>query len=76
MQAVRSPLSRYRGWHGRASAMRTGPGLHGEAATDDRQSITGNPQSTHRTQARKRARFGQSPRDPAQDAATRGGYAL
>ncbi|ABM49012.1 conserved hypothetical protein [Burkholderia mallei GB8 horse 4] len=56
--------------------MRTGPGLHGEAATDDRQSITGNPQSTHRTQARKRARFGQSPRDPAQDAATRGGYAL
>ncbi|EEC38546.1 conserved hypothetical protein [Burkholderia pseudomallei 576] len=25
--------------------MRTGPGLHGEAATDDRQSITGNPQS-------------------------------
>ncbi len=59
MQAVRSPLFRYRGWHGRASAMRTGPGLHGEAATDDRQSITGNPQSTHRkhasTQARKHA---------------------
>ncbi|CAJ6401150.1 Uncharacterised protein [Burkholderia pseudomallei] len=75
MQAVRSPLFRYRGWHGRASAMRTGPGLHGEAATDDRQSITGNPQSTHRkhasTQARKRARFGQSPRDPAQDVTTR-----
>ncbi|AIV86934.1 hypothetical protein X995_4219 [Burkholderia pseudomallei B03] len=55
MQAVRSPLFRYRGWHGRASAMRTGPGLHGEAATDDRHSITGNPQSTHRTQARKPA---------------------
>ncbi|KGS79430.1 hypothetical protein X947_4355 [Burkholderia pseudomallei MSHR7334] len=36
--------------------MRTEPGLHGEAATDDRQSITGNPQSTtHRTQARKHA---------------------
>ncbi|KGX55942.1 hypothetical protein Y027_3868 [Burkholderia pseudomallei TSV5] len=35
--------------------MRTEPGLHGEAATDDRQSITGNPQSTHRTQARKPA---------------------
>lgn len=45
MQAVRSPRFRYRGWHGRASAMRTEPGLHGEAATDDRQSITGNPQS-------------------------------
>ncbi|CAJ9537178.1 Uncharacterised protein [Burkholderia pseudomallei] len=55
MQAVRSPRFRYRGWHGRASAMRTEPGLHGEAATDDRQSITGNPQSTHRTQARKPA---------------------
>ncbi|ABN95363.1 conserved hypothetical protein [Burkholderia pseudomallei 1106b] len=66
--------------------MRTGPGLHGEAATDDRQSITGNPQSAIRNRrtartARKPARFGQSPRDPAQDVttrrrATRGGYAL
>ncbi|AFI69395.1 hypothetical protein BP1026B_II1146 [Burkholderia pseudomallei 1026b] len=89
MQAVRSPRFRYRGWHGRASAMRTEPGLHGEAATDDRQSITGNPQSAidapHASpQARKRASAPDSGnlrtirrktrrRD---DAATRGGYAL
>ncbi|EEH24595.1 conserved hypothetical protein [Burkholderia pseudomallei Pakistan 9] len=60
--------------------MRTGPGLHGEAATDDRQSITGNPQSTHRKHASTQAcpiraisaRSG-ARRD---DAATRGGYAL